>query len=145
MILDRLGCVFSVAAAVCCSALYGGTFLALIPPVWVFVPFALMFCAAVCFPYVDRRRVFRLQVPGRDFWGSLLFIFAVANFLYLYRHFDGATGVTLRNGTSYTMYKDTVLRPISREDYLLFPKILIRAMAAGIGMTAFLGMSKSRA
>ncbi len=102
-----------------------------------------MLSAHVYFQAMRKRRFFRIRVRRRVLVVSLLFAYALANFAYFYQHFGGATSVSIRDGQFLALYKENVIAQISREDYLNFPNLLLRAITAAIGLTSFLGMSHS--
>jgi hypothetical protein len=68
--------------------------------------------------------------------GWVLLVYAVLLFVHFYRSSGGASSVGIVEGQFVYMYKSAVIRPISEEEYNMFPTQVARIMSAWIGMMA---------
>jgi hypothetical protein len=73
--------------------------------------------------------------------GWVLLAYAVLLFVHFYRSSGGATSVGIVEDQYVYMYKSAVIRPISEEEYKMFPTQVARIMSAWLGMMAMFGLS----
>jgi len=134
--VNRLGLALSLGTITTCLFLHAGTFLAIVPPMWLLLPCIFFFGSVLC--DLPTRRMPR--PPHRTDWvamlGFALLLYAVLTFIYVYRATGGATSVCTVDGHYFSKYKNHIIRAISESEYQLFPNLWTRAMSVWIGMIA---------
>jgi hypothetical protein len=65
-----------------------------------------------------------------------LLVYAILLFVHFYRSSGGATSVGIVEGRYVYTSRSAVIRPISEEEYKMFPTQLARMMSAWVGMMA---------
>ena len=70
----------------------------------------------------------------------LVLVYAILLFIHFYRSSGGASSVGLVDGQYVYMSKSAVIRPISEEEYKMFPTQVARIMSAWMGMMATFGL-----
>jgi hypothetical protein len=68
--------------------------------------------------------------------GCILLVYAILLFIHFYRSSGGASSVGIVEGQYVYMSKSAVIRPISEEEYKMFPTQVGRIMSAWMGMMA---------
>jgi hypothetical protein len=68
--------------------------------------------------------------------GCVLLVYAILLFVHFYRSSGGASSVGIVEGQYVYLSKSTVVRPISEEEYKMFPTQVAKIMTAWIGMMA---------
>jgi hypothetical protein len=68
--------------------------------------------------------------------GCILLVYAILLFIHFYRSSGGASSVGIVDGQYVYMSKSAVIRPISEEEYEMFPTQVARIMSAWMGMMA---------
>jgi len=126
--------IFAAGAGLICVGLHIASYLTLVPPIWILVPFLLMMFSAICkkagyYPALSDAKHFTRIGLG-------LLIYSVLLFLYVYKVTDGASSVVILDGYPVSMYKGHVIRTLTQREYLLFPNLWTRFMSAWIGMMA---------
>jgi hypothetical protein len=117
--------------------------LTVVPGLVILVPFILLMGAILCARAAQgwSLSVFRhtrLSVPtGKTaLAGCVLLVYAILLFVHFYRSSGGASSVGIVEGQCVYLSKSTVIRPISEEEYKMFPTQVARIMTAWIGMMA---------
>jgi hypothetical protein len=136
-----VGKVLCLVAGTAYALLHVATFLTVVPGLLILVPFFLLMGAILCtraiqgwdLPYRDR---VRLSMPkGKTaVVGYVLLVYAVLLFVHFYKSSGGASSVGIVEGQYVYMYKSAVIRPISEEEYKMFPTQVARIMSAWLGM-----------
>jgi hypothetical protein len=136
-----IGKVLCSAAGIACALLHAATFLTVVPGLLILAPFFLLMGAIVCArvtqgwnsSYYDRLR-FATPRGKTAVVGYVLLVYAVLLFVHFYRSSGGASSVGVVEGQYVYMYKSAVIRPISEEEYKMFPTQWDRIMSAWMGM-----------
>jgi hypothetical protein len=143
MTVRDLGKILCLSTVASCALLHAATFLMVVPGLLILVPFFLLMGAILCARVTQgwSLSVYRRSRPffprGRTaIAGWFLLVYAVLLFIHFYRNSGGASGVGIIDGQYVYMSKDTVLRPISEEEYKMFPTEVARIMSAWMGMMA---------
>ena len=68
--------------------------------------------------------------------GCILLAYAILLFIHFYRSSGGASSVGIVDGQYVYLSKTVVIRPISEEEYIMFPTQVARIMSAWMGMMA---------
>jgi hypothetical protein len=138
-----LGKALCLATAIACALLHSATFLTVVPGLLILVPFFLLMGAILCaraaqgrsFSVYRRTRLSALT--GKTaLAGYVLLVYAILLFVHFYRSSGGASSVGIVEGQYVYLSKSTVIRPISEEEYKMFPTQVARIMTAWIGMMA---------
>jgi hypothetical protein len=138
-----IGRVLCLAAGTACALLHVATFLTVVPGLLILVPFFLLMGAIVCArvtqgwnsSYYNRVR-FAIPRGKTAVVGYVLLVYGVLLFVHFYRSSGGASSVGVVEGQYVYMYKSAVIRPISEEEYKMFPTQWDRVMSAWMGMTS---------
>ncbi len=138
-----IGKALCLAAAISCALLHAATFLTVVPRLSILVPFFLTAGAVLCSRMVQgwklsdyRRAPFPTPKGKTAAVGWVLLVYALFLFVHFYKSSGGASSVGVVQGQFVYMYKSAVIRPISAEEYNMFPTQVARIMSAWIGMMA---------
>jgi hypothetical protein len=136
-----IGKALCLATGIACALLHAATFLTVVPALLILVPFFLLMGAILCARAAqgwDPSEYRRYSMPtGKTaVLGWVLLVYAVLLFVHFYRSSGGASSVGIIEGQYVYMYKSAVIRPISEEEYNMFPTQVARIMSAWIGMMA---------
>jgi hypothetical protein len=138
-----IGKALCLATGIACALLHAATFLTVVPALLILVPFFLLMGAILCaraaqgWNLSDYRRMRYSMPTGKTaVVGWVLLVYAVLLFVHSYRSSGGASSVGIVEGQYVYMYKSAVIRPISEEEYNMFPTQVARIMSAWIGMMA---------
>jgi hypothetical protein len=134
--INRLGLAFSVLTIASCLALHAGTFLTIVPPVWLLFPGVFFLGIVVCEMPTRRTPSASHRTDWATILGIALLAYAVLTFIYVYRVTGGATSVSLVEGHYFSKYKEQIIRAISASEFQLFPSLWTRAMSAWLGTIA---------
>jgi ABC-type proline/glycine betaine transport system permease subunit len=138
--LRKLGIFFAFATLFACGVLHICTFIGPVPRLSILVPFLPLIGAVLC-----ARQVlpWRIQLRSRAvprgkiaMIGWVLLAYALILFVYFYKTTGGSTSVSIVNGQYYSMSQGHMLRPITHEQYEMFPTQWFRVMSAWMGMMA---------
>jgi hypothetical protein len=140
--IDRLTFALCIAAGVVCVVLHVATFVAVIPPIWVLLPFALMFGAVLCIKAAGSERRFARPTMRAGLLSAGLLLYAVLTFVHFYRITGGASSVNMLDGQYVSMYKGHVIRTITEQEYHMFPNLVARVMSSWIGMMSALVLAQ---
>ena len=105
------------------------TFTRNVDPLWLGLPFVLMFAVVICGVLVKNFGI-QGKAPSNPWFGITLFVYAIATFIYVYKVTDGASSVGMANGQYVSMYKSHAIRTITQQEYLYFPSLWTRVMSA---------------
>ena len=147
MTAQDAGKAFCLATLIACALLHAATFLVIVPGLLIPVPFFLLAGAILCAritqgwslsAYLRRRRTSRLSAPkGKAAKaGMFLLVYAIFVFVHFYKSSGGASSVGIVEGQYVYMSKSTVIRPISEQEYKMFPTQVARIMSAWLAMMA---------
>ncbi len=127
-----------LVCVVTCLVLHAATFFTVIPPIWILVPFALMFASMLCFQAFRRNPT--IMVPNRKaaVLSAVLLAYGVGMLRFAYRATGGASSVAVVNAEYVSMYKDHVLRVLNADEFRRYPNLWTRAFTAWTGMIAAL-------
>jgi hypothetical protein len=136
-----IGKVLCLAAGIACALLHAATFFTVVPGLLILVPFFLLMGAILCaravqgwnISYNDRVR-FSMPRGRPAVVGWVLLVYAVLLFVHFDRSSGGASSVGIVEGQYVYMYKSTVIRPISEDEYKMFTTRWLRVMSAWMGM-----------
>ncbi len=138
-----IGKALCLAAVISCTLLHAATFLTVVPRLLILVPFFLIAGAVLCSRLVqgwklsDYRRAPLPTPTGKTAAvGWVLLVYALLLFVHFYKSSGGASSVGIVEGQFVYMYKSAVIRPISEEEYNMFPTQVTRIISAWIGMMA---------
>ena len=143
MMARDIGKALCLAAGIACALLHAATFLTVVPGLLILVPFFLTMGAVLCARVIQgwnlsdyRRAPFVTPTGKTAVVGWVLLVYAVLLFVHFYRSSGGASSVGIVEGQFVYLYKSAVIRPISEEEYNMFPTQVARIMSAWIGMMA---------
>jgi hypothetical protein len=93
-------------------------------------------CAQQVLPWRTQLRSRTVPRGKTAIVGWVLLAYALTLFVYFYRTTGGASSVSIVNGQYFYMYQGHMLRPITQEQYEIFPTQWFRVMSAWMGMMA---------
>jgi hypothetical protein len=141
MTIREIGAALCLAAGIACGVLHIATFLTVVPGLLILVPLILMAGAILCaratqgWNFSDYRCAQPSVPTGKTaMFGYALLVYAAILFVHFYRNSGGASSVGIVDGRFFYMYKGAMIRPISQEEYKMFPTQVVRIMSAWIGM-----------
>jgi hypothetical protein len=133
--------VLCIAAGTACALIHAATFLFAVPGYLILAPFFLLMGVIICSRVTqgwNSSSYDRVRLPIRSgktaLVGYVLLVYAVLLFVHFYRSSGGASSVGVVEGQYVYMYKSAVIRPISEEEYRMFPAQWDRVMSAWMGM-----------
>jgi hypothetical protein len=143
LFLSRLEFALAIGAFSMCVVLHVAAFIMLLPPLWILLPFALLFGAVICSQAFKYK--LRLKTRSRNWkiFGLALLLYAVLLFVYNYNATGGATSAGIVNGQYVYTYKGDVIKTITEHDYRVFPNRWTRVMSAWMGMIAAFIMNQA--
>ena|SRR5215469_7821270 len=141
------GKALCLATAISCVLLHAATFLTVVPGLLILVPFFLLMGAALCtrvtqgwFPSYRRVRTSAPRGKNCHSWFVLAGLCDSPVFALL-QEFGRSIERGNRCSHYVYMYKETVIRPISEEEYKMFPVQVTRMMSAWLAMIAMFCLS----
>lgn len=132
------GIILCIATISICALLHTLSFLMAVPFLLILAPFGLLGGSILCATPTPLRG-WRNPTPPRGrtaVIGWVLLIYAVMLFVHFYRSSGGASSVGIIEGHYVYMSKDTVIRPISEQEFKMFPTQVARIMSAWLAMMA---------
>jgi hypothetical protein len=138
--LRKLGIFFAFVTLSACAVLHLFTFITAVPDLSILVPVVplagAILCAQQVLPWRTQLRNRAVPRGKTAMVGWVLLAYALILFVYFYRTTGGASSVSIVNGQYFYMYQGHMLRPITQEQYEIFPTEWFRVMSAWMGMMA---------